>query len=95
MAAAFGAVHAGGAAEFCGPDDEGVLQHAAAFQILQQTGDGLINVLRVSGVFGHVAVLVPIVTAAAVHEFHEPDTALHEPPRDEALPAEALALPAF
>src|SRR5687767_3443500 len=62
VAAAFGAVHAGRAAELRRPDHERVVEHSTGFEIAQQAGDGLIDAFGVLGVFGHVAVLVPIFT---------------------------------
>ena len=46
MAAAFGAVDAGGSAKLGRPDDERVIEHAALLQVGQQAGDGLVNGLR-------------------------------------------------
>ena len=43
------------AAEFRGPDDEGIVQHAALFQVSEQTGDGKIHIFRQRGVGVHVA----------------------------------------
>ena len=95
MAAAFGAVDAGGAAEFGGPDDEGIVEHAAAFEVAEETCDGLIDVAGVFGVFGHVAVLVPVVAGTAVDDFDEADSAFGHAAGDETLPSEAVGLAAF
>jgi hypothetical protein len=49
-------------------------------EILEQAGDGLVDVLRVLGVFGHVAVLIPVVAGTAVHQFDEAHAALGQAP---------------
>src|SRR5688572_8419697 len=91
MVAAVGAFGAGGAAELGAPDDQGLVEHPAALQVLQQAGDGLVGFLaefRVAVL--QVAVGVPGAGAAvaAVVDLDEADAALGEAPRGEALAAE-------
>ena len=45
-----GAFGAGGAAEFCAEDDEGVVEHAALLEVVEQAGDGFVDLLRELGV---------------------------------------------
>jgi hypothetical protein len=77
------------AAEFRGPDHEGILKHAALFQVAEQTGDRSIDILRQRRMGVHVAVGIPVLGGAGVDQFHKPDPLLDEPPRHQALPAEA------
>ena len=49
MVAAVGALGEGGAAELAGEDDQGFVEQAAGFEVLEQAGDGLIDG---EGVFG-------------------------------------------
>ena len=49
----------GGASEFAAPPDEGVLEEAALFEILQEGRDGLVGGAGMHFVLGHVGVLVP------------------------------------
>jgi len=72
MPAAFVAVDTGRATELRRPDDERILQQAGPLQIFEKRRDGLINHLGMIGVFRHVAVLVPIVAGAAVHQLDKP-----------------------
>ncbi len=88
-----GGVVEGRASEFRGPHDERVFHHPALFEITQQRGDGLIDVLRQWRVGHHVAVRVPVAGGAGVDEFDETHAALDETSRGEALPAEAGVLP--
>ena len=93
-ARAFGA---GRAAELGAEDDERVVQQAALLQVLEQAGDGLIDLrgeLRVVGL--DLRVRIPLAAAAAaVEELHEAHAALDEPARDEALLAERLCVSAW
>src|SRR5688572_14916423 len=88
-------VDAGRAAELRGPNHQRLLKHSATLQIAQQSGERLIDSLGVNRVFGHIAVLVPIVTAAAVDELNESHAPLGEAAGNQALPAKAFALPAL
>lgn len=82
------ALASGGAAELGGPQYEGVVQHAALFEIGDEGGGGLIDVVGEVGVLFHVAVRVPVGAGAGVDEFDETDAALGETAGDEALPSE-------
>jgi len=95
MTAAFFAIGAWGAPELGGPDDQGVVEHAALAEVLQKAGDWLVDILRVFGVFRHVAVLIPVVAGGAVDEFDEADTTFHQAAGDKAGPPEAIGLSPF
>src|SRR5262249_42673494 len=74
------AVH--GSAELAGPNDQGIIQHAALLQIENQTGGGLIDACALQGnVARQVVVLVP----AAMIELNEADATLGEPARKETI----------
>ncbi len=88
MAAALGSIDSGSSTKFGGPDHQRVGKHAALLQILEQARDRLVNVLRVLGVLRHVAVLVPILAAAAIHQLDEPHAAFGQSPPHETLPSE-------
>src|SRR5438105_11602042 len=63
-------LHHRGAAKFAAPDDEGVLQHAALLEVLDERGAGFVGVLAVLfEVADEVAVLVP----GFVEDLHEAD----------------------
>ena len=95
MPAAFVTVNTGRTAEFCGPDDERFVQHSTIFQILQQSRQRAVNAFRMVRMFGHISVLIPIVTAAAIHKFNKSHTSFRQASSHEALPAKAIALAAF
>ena len=82
---------AGGAAELGGPDDERLVEQAALFEIVEQAGDGPVDLGAVGRVvLPEVAVGVPGAGAAvgAVEDLHEADAALDEPAGGEAHLAE-------
>ena len=93
MVAALGSLAARHAAEFGGPEDDGVFQHAARFQVVDQGGGRLVHAgchLRV--VARQVFVAVPVaprkaVVGAAPH-LHETDTPLQQAAGDQAVAAE-------
>ena len=63
VVASVGALAVGGAAELATPDDEGVLEEVALFEVLKEAGDGLVELTAV--VFeggGEVGVVVPVAT---------------------------------
>src|SRR6516164_11539042 len=95
MAAPFGAVDTRSAAKFRSPHDERVVQQSAPFEVLEESGNGLIDSLRELGVLGHVGVGVPIVVGAAVDQLDEADAALGEAAGDQTLPTEALGIAAL
>ena len=64
-----------GAAEFAAEDDEGIVEEAALFKVLDEAVAGLVDVLALGGdIAGERAVLVP----AAVKDLDEADAALDE-----------------
>src|SRR5205823_5600080 len=87
-----GAAVEGRAPELRREHDERVLEHPPALQVAEQPRDGTIDLLRQPAVIGHVAVRVPVVAGPGVDELDEPDAALAEPARHEALPPEARRL---
>src|SRR5579884_1080259 len=95
MAAPFGAVNTRSAAEFRRPHHERLVQQAAPFAVLEQSGNGLIASLGELGVLGHVGVRVPIIVGAAVDQLDAADAALGEAASDQTLPAEARCVPAL
>src|SRR5688572_18998966 len=80
----------GSASKLCGPDDQRVVEQAALLEIVQQPGDGLVDVLCERHVRLHVAVCVPIVRRANVDQLNEPYTAFGQPASHQALPGKAL-----
>ena len=87
----------GHAAEFAVPDDEGIVEHAAGFEIGEQPGDGGVGGGGVAGVVcADVFVGVPgieiLVAEAAVIELDEADTAFDETAGHEALATEGFGV---
>src|SRR5687768_7482246 len=87
MVVAAGAFRARGAAKFGAEHDEGIIEHAALFEVGEQAGDRFIDLL---GEFGVIALDfgmgVPIAaTTAAVKKLDETDAAFDETARGEAL----------
>src|SRR5262249_50036786 len=86
----------GGAAEFAAPDDQGVVEEGAVFEVGQECGDGLIGGGAVGGELGAKAVvLVPELATGAlgglgVVELDHANAALDEAAGEEALAAEVL-----
>ena len=72
---------AGGAAELGAPDDEGFIEHAALFEVVDEAGDGLID-LGAHGwhQVGDVLVMIPATSTAAVavEELDEADALFDE-----------------
>ena len=92
VVAAVGPLHERGAAELAGEDDQGLVEQAAGAQVPDEGGDRLVDGERVGGVpLLQLRVLVPRVggLAHAVGADHgqldEPDAALDEAPRHQAL----------
>src|SRR3954454_6411820 len=76
-----GELDGGGAAELAAPDDQGVLEHPALLQILEERADGLVALAAELAVAGlEVVVIVPRLPGA-VPELDEADSALEQPPR--------------
>ena len=82
VAPPFGSIDTWRTPEFGRPYDQSVIQHIAALQISQQTCNRSIDILGVVSVFSHVAMLVPIVIAAAVDKFYKTDASLNQPASD-------------
>lgn len=54
----------GGAAEFGGPDDEGIVEHAALFEVFEEAGDGFVDIEGEGAMGVHVAMGVPVAVGA-------------------------------
>ncbi len=79
------ALAVGGASEFSGEDDEGVIEHAALFEVVDEAGAGLVDVVGLAAHFiGEVDVVVP----ATVEELDEADAALGHAAGEEAVAGE-------
>ena len=86
VAAGFGAVPLAlardAAAELAAPDDEGVLEQSATFEILDERGAGLVGVATTRGApGGEAAVMIPV----RMEELHEADAALDQATREDAV----------
>ena len=94
MVAAVSALGEGGAAEFAGPDDEGLVENAQFFQVGDEGGDRLIDGFTIFIVtIDEVVVLVPaIAVATGASEFDEANPAFDEAASEEALSAEGFGL---
>src|SRR5207247_1403514 len=94
MMIAPGAFGPGRTTEFGPENHQGLLEHAALFEILEQTGDGPVHLRREFAVVRFdFRMRVPLTTAtAAVKQLHEAHAALDQPSRHEALFAEGFAL---
>jgi len=86
------ALEEGHAAEFGGPDDEGVLKHAALFEIANESGGGLVHDLGLHGVgILDVRVGVPVGDAiaaggiGAVEELDDADAFFEETSGEDAI----------
>ena len=80
-----GALTIGRAAEFSGEDDEGVVEHAALFEVVDEAGAGLVDIEGLAFNFGgEGGVVVP----AAVEELDEADAALGHAAGEEAVAGE-------
>ncbi len=64
-----------GATEFTAPDDEGILEETVAFEILDETVGGLINVATLGG---HASADIGVVIPVVVIDLDEADAALDE-----------------
>lgn len=80
-----GSLPVGGAAEFASEDDEGVLEHSALFEVLDEAGARLIDVVGLAfDLFREFAVVIP----TAVEELDEADAALGHAAGKEAVAGE-------
>ena len=52
------------AAEFRGPHDQCLIEHSEPFQILQQSGNWLVDLFCQRCVFGHIPMGIPIARRA-------------------------------
>lgn len=78
-----------GAAKLTGEDDEGVFKHAALFEVVNETGAGLVDVISLPlDLFWEFAVVVP----AAVKELNETDATLGHAAREEAVAGKRAGL---
>jgi len=96
MAAAASGVELRGAAELGGDHDEGRVEHAVAFEVLEERGEGLIEVLD-QEVLVPLAVVVGVPAAAVeevqiVGDLDEADAGLDEAAGEEAALAELAAV---
>ena len=84
-----GFVH-GGAAKFATPNDEGVIEHAALLEVVEQCGDGAVGFEAFFGEGGFevVAVLGAVDVPAPVEELDEADALLGEAAGEEAVVGE-------
>src|SRR5206468_2974156 len=72
-----------GAPKFARPNDQGLLEHAALFQILDETCDRQVGGAAERCVRFHVAVRIPrAIAAAGVANLDEAHALLREPPRE-------------
>src|SRR4029078_12790221 len=74
------------AAEFTAPDNEGVFEQAAAFEVQNESGRGLIDIEAnlfkiVVEILAGTAVAIPV----RVIKLNEADTALDEPPGQQTI----------
>src|SRR5206468_7321565 len=93
MVAALAPLGEGHASKLGAPKHQGVLEHAAGFEVLEQAGDGLVDggadrrkLLR------DTRVIVPIAgrTARAAPDLHEAHAALEEAAGEQAAPPEVF-----
>ena len=88
-----GALGEGGAPEFAGENDEGVIEKSAGFEVLNERGDGLVDLVGHGAVAAFdVAVLIPGVgtisatdAVGAAGEFDKAYATFNEAAGDEAL----------
>ena len=95
VVAPFAALGAGHAAELSGPEDQGVLEHAAVLEILNQSRGTFCHAERERGVVaGDVFVGIPVAPREAVvvagPDLHEADAAFEETACGQALAAEGI-----
>src|SRR6266478_1911485 len=89
--AALAVLSGGSSAKFAGPNNEGLVQQAAALQVREQSGDGLIRLAAMKRVvLMDVGVGVPIfvVMTSAGIDFDEAHAAFDQAPSQETAPAE-------
>ena len=78
-----------GAAELPSPDDEGVVEHPAALEVLDERGRRLIGVEALGlEIVGKIAVVVP----TAVEDLHDANAALDEPAGEDQAVGEGAGL---
>src|SRR5689334_17699862 len=92
MSAALLPIHARRAAELRGPHNKRFIEHAALFEILKKSRDGLIDCLGVTGMARHIAVLIPVVAGTAVDQLDKAHSPLRQASGNEAFPSEAFGL---
>lgn len=74
-----------GTAEFAAPDDEGVIEHAALFEVVDEASAGLVDIEGLAFNFGGEGV---VVVPAAMEELNEADAALGHAAGEEAVAGE-------
>ena len=93
-----GGLGEGGTAKLGGESDERIIEHAAAAQVLEQRGHGLVDTLRLAGmVTDHVLMAIPAGTRLAAKrtarvELNEANAALEQPARQDAVARETPRL---
>src|SRR5688572_1684739 len=76
------ALHISGAAEFATPDDQGFLEQSALFEIEDERGARLIDILALERqMLRELSVLIP----AAMIELDETNAAFNQPPREQTI----------
>src|SRR5882672_8258664 len=87
-----GALAHGSAAEFAAPDDEGVIEQAALFKILDQSRGSLIDVF---GCAGHVLFDFTMMIPGAMIKLNEADASFSETARQETVRSETAVARLF
>ena len=82
---ATGALAHGGAAEFAPPEDEGVFEEAALFEVFKESGGGAVDGF---GTFFHAGFEIGVMVPGAVVELDHADAALGEAAGEEAVGSE-------
>lgn len=91
---AVGSLGEGGAAEFGGPDEEGVFEEATLFKILKEGGDGFVDSSGDGSKFlGNAAMVVPVIfiSLGTAPNLHESGAAFTEASGEEAASAEVFS----
>ena len=92
MTSAVGTLAAGSPSEFRAPDHKRFVEETTLLEILQETGDGLVDLPAIPGVIcSQVAVSIPgSRPATAVINLHKPHAAFDQSSRGQAEPAKRL-----
>ena len=85
-----GALGIDGASKLTAEHDEGIVQHAALFEVLDETVAALVHVMALLGeIVREIAMLIP----AAMEDLHKPDATLHEAAGHEGAVGKGAAVP--